>query len=403
MEFKRKGTSRLEGLSLLLPLLVGLAMFVVLLTLVQCQFPPALAGTAGRLSGSIAANDTPTPVEYLPLEDQAGSIYMPIVLAGVPTATPTNTPTNTPTKTRTPTPTFTPRPPGVPPPYTTSFYMTTTDYDVLYRLGQTNGQKILPAQNVVVFLDWGQPWQEGGQRGVVIFGSLEFRSTAQIIDAVKGFCRGYYQTAPLNSHLTLALGTSNYDSPGHWGRYVTRDHGIDWAQMVKALNDWLATPPSWADKIKIVGAIDAEPGWNTAANTRAWSDGFQQAATGSTYLNYGSCDSCPFDGCPTCRPLNGWTFEDIWYISWGVPSAFVVPEIYLPNGANAQQWYRISLYGWAVHGQAIIFSGVMTQMQACNCDPQTNHPPEGWSQLYNLINSDFKTAFDIKWLTDINR
>jgi hypothetical protein len=402
MEFKRKSTHKLEGLSLLPPLLVGLAMFVVILSLVQCQFPPALTGTAGRLLQS-GASSTPTPVEYLPLEDQDKSQYMPLVYNGVPTATPTNTPTSTPTKTRTPTPTFTARPPGVPPPYTTSHYMTTTDYDALTLLGQTSGGQVLPAQNVVIFLDWGQPWQEGGQWGVAIFGSLEFRSTAQIIDAVKGFCIGYHQTAPTNSHLTIALGTSNYDSPNHWGRYVTRDHGVAWAQMVKALNDWIVSGESWADIVTIVGAIDAEPGWNTAANTRAWADGFQQAANGtaSTYLNFGSCDSCPFDRFPTLKPSNGWTFEDIWYISWGVPSAFVVPEIYLPDGANAQQWYRISLYGWAVHGQAIIFSGVMTQMQACNCDLYTNHPPEGWSQLYNLINSDFKTASNIKWLTDI--
>ncbi|MHB1356362.1 MAG: hypothetical protein ACYCZF_10345 [Anaerolineae bacterium] len=402
MEPKRNDILRLKGLRLLLPFLVGLAILFLFLSFVQRQFAPAMKGAATRLIKSNAVTATLTPDQQSTTQFQTGSIYMPLAYNGVATATPTHTPTIIPTKTRTPTPTFTPRPPGVPPPYTTSYYMSTTDYDTLYRMGQTNGSKVQPAQNVVIFLDWGQPWNENNTWGVAIFGSLEFRSTAQISTAVQAFCRGLYQSVPSNSRVTVAVGTSNYDSPGHWGRYVSREHGIAWAQMVKSLSNWIATPPSWADKITIVGAIDAEPGWNTAASTRAWADGFNQAANGSTYLNYGSCDSCPFDSCPSCKPLNGWTFEDIWYISWGQPSAFVVPEIYLPNGVNAQQWYRISLYGWTVHGQAIIFSGVLTQMQACNCPGQTNPPAEGWSQLYNLINSDFKTAYDIKWLSDIS-
>jgi hypothetical protein len=405
MGFKRNGIPGLKGLNPLLLLPGVLAATVCMLSLVQCQFAPALSGAAARLFRSSIANATPPPRQISPQEAQTGANYMPLVYNGVPTATPTYTPTPEYTRTRTPTSTYTPRPPGVPPPYTTSYYMTTTDYDTLYRLGQTSGQRAVPAQNVVIFLDFGQPWNENSTWGVAIFGSLEFRSTAQIYTAIQAFCRGFYLTAPANAHLTVAIGTSNYDSPGSWGRFVGRDHGIAWGQMVKSLNEWVATPPTWADKITVAGAIDAEPGWNTAANTRGWTDGYNQAVSGSgsTYLNYGSCDSCPFDRCTTCVPSNGWTFEDIWYISWGLPSAFVVPEIYLPDGANAQQWYRISLYGWAVHGQAIIFSGVMTQMQACNCPGQTNPPAEGWSQLYNLINSDFKTAYDIKWLTDISR
>jgi hypothetical protein len=403
MAFKHNREPRLKGLNHVLSASLLLGIIGVMLALVRCQLPTAFTEVAGRLRSTSAATATPNPSGYLLVDDPTKSLYMPLAYNGVPTATPTFLPTSTPTVTRTPTPSFTPRPPGVPPAYTTSYYMTTTDYDTLYRLGQSRGQQVLPAQNVVIFLDFGQPWQENNVWGVAIFGSLEFRSTDQILLAIQAFCRGLYLYAPANSRVTVAVGTSNYDSPGHWGRYVTREHGAAWATMVKNLNAWIASPPSWADRLTVVGAIDAEPGWNTAANTRAWADGFYSAANGNTYLNYGSCDSCPFDRCPTCQPLNGWTFEDIWYLSWGAPSAFVVPEIYLPDGANAQQWYRISLYGWAVHGQAIIFSGVMTQMQACNCSGQTNPPAEGWSQLYNLINSDFKTAYDIKWLTDISQ
>ncbi len=172
--------------------------------------------------------------------------------------------------------------------------------------------------------------------------------------------------------------------------------------MVAALNTWIESTPSWADRIKIAGAIDAEPGWNGPGVTRAWVEGYNAAANGCVYYNFGSCDSCPFDGCETCTPLNGWTYEDLWYVSWGARSAYTIPEIYLVSGVNADQWYRVSRYGYTVHGQAIRFSGVMTQYQSCQqrgCT--TNTPSQGWLQLYDKINTNPFTAMTPKWLTDI--
>ncbi|MHB9033781.1 MAG: hypothetical protein ACYC6L_12135 [Anaerolineae bacterium] len=355
----------------------------------------ALLGEQKTPSSAVAFSSQTRGASYLPYVENDKPLFLPEVFKGVPSATPTSTPTATPTTT--PTATFTPRPTGVPPPYTTSYYLSTTDYNTLYQLGQRVGLSILSAQDAIVFLDWGQPWYENGQFGSVIFGSLEFRSISQIIEAVKGFCRGYYQASPGNSHLTLAMGTSNY------GRtYVTREHGVAWAQMVKTLNDWIDSPPTWAYKIKISGAIDAEPGWNSAPVTRAWVEGFNAAASGNVYYNFGSCDSCPFTACESCRISNNWTYEDMWYISWGVPAAFTVPEIYLVSGVNAEQWYRVSLYAWSAHGQAIRFSGAMTQYQSCQqkgCT--TNTPSQGWSQLYEILQSNPATAFNVKWLTDI--
>jgi len=371
---------------------LALAAGLVLLCLAGCRAlgqVPALSGLSPSptsLNFSSSAHSlSGSDFIYLPFIKNDKPVLMPLVYNLRPTPTPT------------PTPTATPIPPGVPPPYSTSYYMSTTDYDTLYSLGETVGRSFAFAEDKIVFLDFGQPWYENNAYGSIIFGSLEFRSIDQIILSVKAFCRGYYVRSSSTAKLTLAIGTSNY------GRtYVTREHGAAWAQMVKTLNDWIASPPSWADRIKIAGAIDAEPGWNGPAVTRAWVEGYDAAASGSSYYNFGSCDSCPFDGCETCTPLNGWTYEDLWYVSWGVRSAYILPEIYLVSGVNADQWYRVSRYGYQAHGQGIRFSGVMTQYQSCQqrgCT--TNTPSEGWLQLYNRINADPCTAVNPKWLTDI--
>ncbi|MCE5258501.1 MAG: hypothetical protein LLG44_05495 [Chloroflexi bacterium] len=372
----------------------GIVLGIALLSLVRCTFVEKALDIPQQGQAAYQAPSAQQPA--ISSLASATRVYLPFIKNDKPMFLPW-VPNVLPTPTPTPTPTATPRPAGEPPPYSTSFYMSTTDYDYHYQLGQTVGQSVSSAQDLIIFLDYGQPWYENGAYGTAIFGSLDFRSTSQIIDAVKGFCRGYYLRAPSTSHLTLAIGTSNYGST-----HVTREHGAAWAQMVKTLNDWIASPPTWADRIKIAGAIDAEPGWNGAPVTRAWVDGYDSAASGSVYYNFGSCDSCPFAGCETCTPSRGWTYEDLWYISWGVRSAFTVPEIYLVGGENADQWYRVSLYGYSVHGQAIRFAGVMTQYQSCQqrgCT--TNTPPQGWRQLYDKVNSNPATALDIKWLTDI--
>lgn len=380
---------------------LGAVCVIALASVVQCTFPSKLDTLANRYRDLVGGQATPTAGVlaaytsgklYLPLAKNQVPVFMPLVRKMVPTATPTPTATSTPT----PTPTYTPRPTGVPPPYSTSYYMSTTDYNALYALGSKVATQVLAGQNAIVFLDFGQPWWENNTWGTAIFGSFEHRSVNQIIDAVKAFCRGFYFTAPPNVHLTVAVGTSNY------GRYTNREHGVAWAQMVKVLQDWVATPPSWASTLKIAGAIDAEPGWNPADVTRAWAEGFDSAANGNVYYNYGSCDSCPFDTCETCRPSRGWTYEDIWYVSWGVLSAYTIPEIYLVNGVNAQQWYRVSLYAWQAHGQGIRFSGVMTQYQSCQqkgCT--TNTPPQGWSQLYQICDANPVTRVSLDWSTDI--
>lgn len=119
-------------------------------------------------------------------------------------------------KTRTPTPTNNPYPPAETPTfptpdtlqiykvflplvegelyYTTSYYMSTVDSNILYNLGCELGQRDtnLPGmQNSVIILDFGYPLYNGNEYGTIIF-DYSFASTTDISIAVKNFAKGYY-------------------------------------------------------------------------------------------------------------------------------------------------------------------------------------------------------------------
>ncbi len=269
------------------------------------------------------------------------------------------------------------------PPSTTTRYMSTTDYDTLYNEGcaQTN-------EDGAIILDFGQPWFDGTSYGTIIFGSITFRSICDIENAVQGFLSGYYLCGG-SGFLRVAVGTSNYHGATGY------PHGQAWAQMVNRLNDFIVSPPSWADREAARGANDIELNWNSVANSRAWVDGYSSAYQDASYFyNYGDAAGCPPYG--SCN--NGWTQEDVWYTSWGSLPAYPVPEIY--NPATAQEWYRISLYGYTNHGGAVQILGTLTQWAAAGycC---TNPPDQGWQQMTDAVNGDPRTAQVIPYSTDI--
>jgi len=291
-----------------------------------------------------------------------------------------------------------------PPPATISRYMNSTDYNALYNLGCNRGQTISTTQDAAVVLDFGYPSYDNtsGQYGAKLLTDLSFHSTGDIENGVKAFLYGFHYCSTSPVSLTLSVGVNNS------GAGVTREHGVAWAQMVNDLNTWVIIPPSYADKIAAVwGGIDAEPSWNSPAVTRAWVDGYAATYTGqSKYANFGSCDGCPYSGCPACVPNNNWSRDDIWYVSWGAAPAYPLPEIYLTSGVNADQWYRMSLYAYTNHGYRMSFVGSLTQWNACQevggCAGTDNRPEAGYLQLYNAVNADSRTAQTIRWSTDIS-
>lgn len=286
------------------------------------------------------------------------------------------------------------------PPATTSRYMSTVDGPTLYNEGCSQGRA---ADNGFVILDFGEPWLQNGVYGTILFDAAgTFASTDQIEAAVEQFLSGYWACSPGTTFLRLAIGTSNFHGA------TSSAHGQAWGGLVSAVSAWISTPPSFASQEAARGADDLEMGWNSAVASRAWADGFS-AATTLPYYDYGDCEGCPtgsgVSGVPGAVVNNGWTQEDVWYVAYGAPSAYPVPEIYLTDGVNAAQWQQLSLYGYINHAGALFFVGALTEFQAClaggGCPGANNTPDRGWSQLSSALNSDARTAQTLDWVSDL--
>ena len=315
--------------------------------------------------------------------------YFPIVINVIPTATPTPLP---------------PPNPRVPPPWSTSYYMKTISSTTLYNLGCIHGtrDRNLPGvQDSVVVLDFGKTKQIGAEYGVKLFGSVTYATSAQIGESVKHFGRGYVECSgsDMNSHVRIGIGTNNYNVESS----VTYEHGQAWARMVNDVNNWFIAA-GYFSRVDAVGASDMELGWNSAAVTRRWVDGYDSSNQYALY-NFGDAASCPAESYPYLTCASGWTQDDVWYISYGVGSAFPLPLIYADNGINAEQWYLLSVYAYTHHGKAFDIKGAFTEWQACQqaggCGSLDNTPEEGWLFLWDHLNGDPRTKQILRWSTDI--
>jgi hypothetical protein len=277
--------------------------------------------------------------------------------------------------------------------------MSTVNGSVLYNEGCAQGQA---ADNGIVVLDFGQPWAQNGTYGSILFDAVgTFASTADIEFAVEQFLRGYWVCSPTDTFLRLGIGTSNYRGA------TGAAHGQAWGLLVDAVENWIALPPSYASQEAARGANDFEMAWNSASASRGWADGYA-SVSGTPYYNYGDCEGCPTGstvfGIPGWSINNGWTQEDVWYVSYGVAPAYPLPEIYLNNGVNAAQWQKLSLYAHVNHGSAMYFLGTLTQFGSCGssgCPGANNRPADGWSQLFGMLNSDWRTAQGLNYSSDI--
>lgn len=296
-----------------------------------------------------------------------------------------------------------------PPNATTSRYIQTLDPTKLYNQGCAQANK---NPNGIVVLDFGGPRNQNGIYGTKLVGVSGFVSTTQIADAVKWWMQGFWNCSPPSANMTVGIGTNNCSTaagpntcnPG--GGNVSAGHGLAWEQMVKSINDWIITS-TYTSKLTVAGANDIELSWSSPQEARAWVDGFFANAPTEKFAlyNFGACDGCPYLASQNWVLPNGWVKQDVWYVSWGAWTTYPLPEIYLTNGWNASQWYLMSVWSYTNHVSSMNFSGSFTQWQACQdvggCASTGNTPAQGWTQLYNYLNGDTRTAQPLNWATDI--
>ena len=303
------------------------------------------------------------------------------------------------------------------PPFTTSFYVTTTKSSTLFNMGRDLAHRQIAegiAQDSVVALLFGAPTLKGGEYGATGFGSSI--PVSEVATLVEDFATGYYNSLGTNQtlHVRIVIGTSNATTQ-LGGNQVTFAHGQAWAQMVKTVASW-AVSQGYAGQVDIAGGSDMELSsstrkdgslvWASPGDTRAWVDGYSSVFPQRFLYDVGDAGGCRQSGTTATagRCNAGWNQEDVWFVSWGANPSEPLPEIYTKNGSQAAQWANLSLYGFLAHGGSMIIAGALTQSQACQqngCGTSTNTPAQGWQQLHNKVNADVRTAQTLSWSTDI--
>lgn len=296
----------------------------------------------------------------------------------------------------------------------TSYYMTTLNSAHIYDLGcqlGTRDRNTIGDQNSVAVLAFGYPrcFSSGGY-GANLFGYGPV-TTTQVSNVIKQFALGYYTCTGSDhgSNLVIGAGTSNYQGGTEFCDTTTKAtaHGTAWSGMVRDLNQWAVSQGIY-HQVQIFGANDIEVGWNSPAWSRAWIAGFEQVDK-NFMLHFGDAAGCPYEDKPTWNCGSStypeWTLEDVWYVSYGAPSALPLPLIYLTTGVHAKQWAYLSQYGVAQHGYRMDFTGVFTQWAACQqfswCNTTDNTPEAAYQQLNFELSKSSATAQFIPWKTDI--
>lgn len=299
---------------------------------------------------------------------------------------------------------------------TYSYYMMSIDPSANFNLGCELGLSDLNTpgiQDSLVLLDYGSPKKVNGVLGASLLLISGFASTAQIAVAAENFGWGYYVCSgdDMQSHLRIGIGTTNFATSSNPA--VTFEHGQAWAGMVNDVGAWLAlkTTNSIMQQVDVVGANDIELSWNYYANSRDWLDGYD-SANGYALYNFGALPGCPWLARPGSQCGSYpyvWSKEQVWYVIYGAPPVYSLPEIYRVDGINAEQWYLMSVYAYETHGAPVGFVGALSTYTAClqagGCGTGSgainNTPKQSWTQLYNLLNGDVRTAQGLRWVSDM--
>jgi hypothetical protein len=240
---------------------------------------------------------------------------------------------------------------------TTSHYEQGASATALYRQGEAAGQA---GTQGIVILDFGRPASDGTSDGTLSL-ARNFLSFAAINNGVENFIMGYYNYAPANTTLDVAVGTN--DSCGLYQpcgsvvcgcpyepqNYIT--WGQELADTVEQLGAWSAAFGSvngFTDTVRVVAADDAEPAFDPGYNNTFYvMQGYAQVVGGSSppMVDYGSADP------------GIWTEDQLLQVANGFPPNVAMPEIYDPGQVG--EWANLVAYA-QVHGVNMTVFGVLT-------------------------------------------
>jgi hypothetical protein len=268
---------------------------------------------------------------------------------------------------------------------------TATDVATATALGCTHGRSGRPGLYLLAF---GTQEPRGLRPPGTTAASQWPRAPYSLVgDVARAYVRGVVDCRPSRAQvMEIGLGVNNKADGGVAGATA----GADWASLVGGVASWVTTLGAAASGVSVVGANDMEPGWGTRSWARAWVDGYL-AGTAVPLVSFGSADGCPTYGSTSTTCNNGWTVEDVWYVSGGASSRVsVIPQIYRTDGIQASQWARISSWGATNRQRPLTFAGALSQSRACQqrggCTTTANTPEAAWSQLWQALRAHPETS-----------
>jgi hypothetical protein len=245
---------------------------------------------------------------------------------------------------------------GALPSATTSYYEQTGSSGVLFRQGEAAGKA---GSEGIVILDFGRPAFADGGYGTMGFAG-SFISLPAIMSGVKSFITAYYKYAPPGRTLDVAIGTNDSCGTGQpCGDKICGcsdepasfyDFGAAWAYVVAKLRWWsfaLRASRNYTDVVRVVGADDAEPGYDPGYhNTYELLAGYAKAVGGPepAMVDYGSAE-------------RSWSEDQLLQVAYGFPPDVPMPQIYY--SAQATEWAQLLAYAKAVRHLKITIFGVL--------------------------------------------
>ena len=270
-----------------------------------------------------------------------------------------------------------------------SFYVRTSNVATIGTLGCNQGHADAASrQNSEVILDFGVQWSDNSK---TLTKNGIYLSIATVEQMAESFVDNYYTCTGADTTTIVKLGIGTNNSTG----YESSSMGSGWAQVAVDVKNWLAAN-CCSSQYNVVGANDIEAaaafsGSGSQPRAINWGNGFNSHG-GAVYVNYGSADGCPpYTTPPNC--VNGWTQDGVWIVSWGIPAAYALPEIYYlkplgpgdTKGGQPAQWAQISLWGKNQHsGSMIIFEGPLDEH---DLDGNTLDSPAAWTDFWNALSA----------------
>jgi len=281
------------------------------------------------------------------------------------------------------------------PPPTTSYYERSANVKTLFAQGKLAGKS--GAEGIVI-LDFGRPASNGLSLGTLSY-SGAFIPFTSIAAGVESYVRGYYLSAPRYTSLDVAMGTNDSCGTGQpcgtapacgcpdepsdfyaWGQqlaWTVLEVGY-WSRQLRALGPY-------TDDVRVVGADDAEPGYDPGyENTYDVLAGYASVVRGTfpAMVDYGSADAY------------FWDEAQLLQVAYGFPPDVPMPQIYY--SWQAQQWGALLNYARAHRGVSMRIFGVLTTGAG------TNDPTTAYADMLGAL-AEVTTQARIPWLSTIHR